>query len=270
MNKKRAHPGMTLTELLVVIAIMAILMAIAVPAVKGIMESFDSTTSVRQLINAALSSARVIAVREQTYAGVRFQQDKDGSTYMITIMHDPTATVLANGFRAVAGRKPMKLPVDVGVLADVFSSKPTDADKDISVDSDIKLTNACTFSVVFSPAGKMSVHLVRIRNKDGKTNNDSVPVPSNDTVFNIYDAIQDKWFGKFIQDDYPALQMPENPDLGLAEENSVTGFFLYSKGDFSQIRSNQRFTAYFKRLKSEYISPYTGELMIEYRNAQIP
>ena len=116
---------MTLTELLVVIAVMALLLGISVPTVQHLKDSFESSTGVRHLINAALSNARAIAVRHQAYAGVRFQEDAEGNTCMIFIIHDPgydpanapdpLGTGLANGFRAVTGRKPMRLPEDVGV-----------------------------------------------------------------------------------------------------------------------------------------------------------
>ena len=118
---------MSLTEILVVMAIMAILMGVSIPAAKQLMGSFESSTGTRQLINAALSNARAIAVRNQTYAGVRFQEDINRNTYIIFIEHDPSdnpanapqpiGTGLANGFRAVTGRKPMKLPQDVGVVS---------------------------------------------------------------------------------------------------------------------------------------------------------
>ena len=160
---------MTLTELLVVVAVMTILLGISVPTAQQLMDSFESSTGVRHLINAALSNARAIAVRQQAYAGVRFQQNIDGNTYMIFIVQDTPANMggLANGFRAVIGRKPMKLPENVGV-------------------------NQC--SVVFSPAGKLTNHQVWVRNKDGVTDD-----TSNDTIFNIQ-ANVDLGIGQFVQD----------------------------------------------------------------------
>jgi Tfp pilus assembly protein FimT len=117
-NKKK-QSGISLTEILVVVGIIAVLMGVSIPAAKQLAGSFETGTGVRQLINAALSNARAIAVREQTYAGVRFQQDAEGHTYMIFIVHDKAATGLANGFRAVMGRKPMQLPENVSVTATV-------------------------------------------------------------------------------------------------------------------------------------------------------
>ena len=195
---------MTLTELLVVISVMALMMGIAVPAVKRIMESFDSGTGARQLINAALSSARAIAIREQTYAGVRFQPDQAGNTYMIFIVHDPEATGFANGFRGLIGRKPMKLPKDVTVTKT---------------------------SVIFSSQGKLTVHDVRVRNKDDKGDDDD---SSTDMIFNTQLNV-DNGKAMFVQD---------------------VGGLPYYFPSVQQFMLNN---------KNEYISPYTGELVMEYR-----
>lgn len=213
MNKNPKHFGLTLTELLVVIAVMAILMSIAIPAVKGIMESFDSGTSVRQLINAALSAARAIAIREQTYAGVRFQEGRDGNTYIVFIIHDPAATGFANGFRGVLGRKPMKLPEDVAVAKS---------------------------SIVFSPQGKLTIHDVRARNQDAKGDGDD---SSTDTIFNTpLNVISGK--AMFVQDQGGlSYYFPSVQHLNITGKTDTT---------------------------TEYVSPYTGQLVLEYRNAQNP
>lgn len=209
---------MTLTELLVVVAVMAILLGISVPTAQRLMDSFESSTGVRHLINAALSNARAIAVRQQAYAGVRFQQGNDGKTYMIFIVHDPepspNGTGLANGFRVVEGRKPMPLP------------------EGVEIDKATKLTGK---SVIFSPAGKMTTHSVWVRNKDGVTDNSS-----NDTVFNTQTNVT-SGIGQFIQDS-------DNID-------SVQSIKLVRKDKFGATVEST----------TEYISPYTGELVIEYQ-----
>ena len=199
---------MSLTEILVVVGIIAVLMGVSIPAAKQLAGSFETGTGVRQLINAALSNARAIAVREQAYAGVRFQENKDGNNYMIFIVHDNAATGYANGFRAVTGRKPMKLPEDVSV------SVPR-------------------LSVVFSPQGKLTIHPVRAYNKDASPDDSS-----NDTIFNtLYNV--NGGHSKFEQDpgDFNSRQ-------------SIT------------IGSKKGLTA----STTEYISPYTGELVMEYRD----
>ena len=211
MRNKQKQSGISLTEILVVISIIAIMMSVSVPAAKKLIESFESGTGTRQLINAALSNARAIAVRNQTYAGVRFQQDTNGNTYLIFIVHDKEATGFANGFRAVMGRKPMKLPEDVIV----------------------PMT-----SVVFSSSGKLTIHDVRVRNKDAKADGDD---SSTDTIFNT-PANFDIGVGQFIQDegglpyDFPSVQ---SIIIGSKKEPTVS--------------------------TTEFISPYTGELVMEYR-----
>ncbi|MCI0499560.1 MAG: prepilin-type N-terminal cleavage/methylation domain-containing protein [Planctomycetales bacterium] len=194
---KLTRSGLSLTEILVVVGIMAVLMAISIPAARGLINSFESTASVRQLINAALSNARAIAVRQQTYAGARFQQNRDGSTYMIFIVHDKDATGDAYGFRAVTGRKPMKLPEKVTVQKS---------------------------SVIFSPQGKLTIHGVQC-----------LKGAVNDTIFNTQ-ANVDNGSAMFVQDD--------------DEADSVQSITILSKTGSPT---------------TEHISPYTGELVMEYR-----
>lgn len=197
MQKKKRQSGVTLTELIVVVAVMAILMSISVPTAKKLMNSFDSSTGARQLINAALSNARAIAVREQAYAGVRFQKkegEEDGVTYMVLIVHDYEATGDAEGYRAVTGRTPMPLPEDVTV------------------------TQA---SVVFTPAGRLTVRDVQC-----------LQASSNDTIFNSDTSVD----AMFEEDG--------------ASQESVRKLNL-SVGDNAK--------------QDEYISPYTGELILEYK-----
>ncbi|MCE5184724.1 MAG: prepilin-type N-terminal cleavage/methylation domain-containing protein [Planctomycetaceae bacterium] len=262
MSKNRRQSGLTLTELLVVVAVMAILMGIAVPAVKQVMNAFDSGTGVRQLINAALSSARAIAIREQTYAGVRFQQDKEGRAYMIFIVKDEAATGLACGFRAMTGRKPMPLPEDTALI--VHQNFTNDDLNTLTPAGQAGWNNASVFSVIFSPQGRLVIHDVRVRNKDGMTETDSTATLSNDSIFNTKPKV-DAGIGLFYQDDY--FPGGWSPDLGLGKESSVQDFILYSRSDLQNVPVMKRWSEFFAQKQSlaEYISPYTGELVMEYR-----
>ena len=265
MRSKQRQSGMTLTELLVVVAIMAVLLGISVPTAQHLKESFESSTSVRHLINAALGNARAMAVRgekgtDDGYAGIRFQQDTDGNSYMIFIICDsdpsPDGTDLANGFRTTVGRKPMKLPEDVGILANIFPAGYTDAQNDALLDMPVELTDASTFSIVFAKAGKLTIHLVRTRNKDGYS--DGRPEVSNDTIFNKKDVVDELYLpltSMFYQDDYPAL--------GLDQENSVQSIIVYSKKELQAVPADKRWSDYLKNINADYISPYTGELIFE-------
>jgi len=250
MYHKRKQFGLTLTELLVTMAIAAVLMAVGVPAARRLTSSLQEAAGASKLIAAALSNARAIAVREGRYAGVRFQQAADGRTYLIYIVHDPAATMLANGFRAADGRKPIALPENAGALTgSIYTDAALTADKD--------WTNANTFSVVFDKTGKLVIHPVRVRNKNGKTDG-----TSKDTVFNIK-ANVDLGVGMFYQDDFPNPSIPANPDLGLAEEDSVNSVRVYDKKALANVFVNKRWTGYLSTLNALMVSPYTGELIGE-------
>jgi len=99
-----------------VVAIIALLVTLGMPAIRAFRDSFESGGTVRGLISASLASARAIAAKEHSYAGIRFQQDLAGKQYMVFIIHDFGSTGFASGFRAVEGIKPIKLPDSVGVM----------------------------------------------------------------------------------------------------------------------------------------------------------
>ena len=63
-----AHPvrsAVLATGFGVGVAVMAILLGISVPTAQHLKKSFESSTGVRNLINAALSNARAIAIRRE-------------------------------------------------------------------------------------------------------------------------------------------------------------------------------------------------------------
>ena len=276
------------------VSIMAILMAISVPAAKSLMASFDSGTGVRQLINAALSNARAIAVRQQTYAGVRFQQDANGDTYMIFIVSDPTPN-RADGFRVVKGRKPMKLPENVGVMdtsyflrvysgtGELQSATMKPLDDTVLSDApgnmvtiagqsrNLYYLDATTFSIVFNASGKLSSTMVWIRNIDSISDTPGeVGNNSSDNIFNKKDVVEGDYYppyeAMFCQDDYggspTALYITK---FGIGPEWSRQSLIVFDKNDYRQAPQTARVTNYLSALKPEYISPYTGELVMEYR-----
>jgi hypothetical protein len=276
MIKRYKHTGVTLTELAVVIATIALLTAIGLPAIRALLKSFESDSGARDMISAALSGARAIAAKEQRYAGVRFQQDTEGNQYMIHIVHDPEKTGLSSGFRAVEGLKPMKLPENsrVADLAVRTNHNPNPAGaqdigsiplqaiylddtnpQNLGPDGkNIYLTDVSSFSIIFAPNGKIVIHRVRVRNRDGVYQPDnSIPAKmSRDDVFNSPENISNLGVGLFIQDDYP--------QLGLGEELSVNRIILYDKTQFVQLNALGRFN-YLNTLKPIYISPYTGTII---------
>ncbi|MCD6392290.1 MAG: type II secretion system protein [Planctomycetes bacterium] len=255
MRRYGKKSGFTLSELLVVMAVMMILAAATIPAARQLMKSFETSTGVRRVISAALCNARAIAAKEQHYAGVRFQQDLKGNQYMIFIIHDPALRPL--GFRAIEGKKPIKLPANIGVMDLYVRDKPIEA-FDVTGNVDTAASNAnindnhevmdtTTFSIVFSPTGKLVVHEVRVRNRTGNTRADD--------VFDI-DLNVDAGDAMFYQDDYA--------NMGLGQERSRKWFVIYDKKAFGAVRASQRWTEYLEYLKNNetvYVNPRTGEVI---------
>jgi hypothetical protein len=248
--------GRTLVEMSVVIAAVVLLGSFGLPAVRTFLDSFESGTGGKPLISAALASARAIAAKEQRYAGIRFQKayNPDGplkaDQYMVFIVHDFDRTGLASGFRAVEGIDPIKLPDTVGVMD--LSLIGSDAD----IGGPLELNNATAFSIIFSPSGKLVIHDVRVRNKDGEGDSPSFPNLSKDDIFNKRAKV-DAGIGMFYQDDYGTL--------GLGRELSRRSFIIYDRLEFKRAYDRGRpFSDYLVKLVPEmiYINPYTG-IMIE-------
>jgi len=261
MRKQKIKTGFTLTELITVIAIIVLLVAIGVPAAREVLESFESSVSVRHLIGAALGSARAIAVREQAYAGVRFQQDMEGNQYMIFIVNDPDVGPLIPGnlgCRAVAGRKPMKLSRSIGVMdlkvkAYYDDSIPVEVEIDIEGVDDAasngniaqpeQLTDTTTFSILFSPAGKLVLHTLKVAHS-------SIGADIFNTETNVENGI-----GMFIEDENG------NPVPGLQIELSRNHFVIYNKNELDSVDAESRWTDYLQYLEVVYVNPYTGQII---------
>jgi len=276
---RRYLTGLTLTELAVVIAVMALLAGIALPAARMVMASFESGDSAKSMISAALASARALAAAKDSYVGVRFQKAYNPDApdplnpltapqYMIFIEKDgdpePNGTGLANGFRAIEGCKPIKLPDSIGVMdltlvnrvftppsAISFTELPLDTD--VEIDTLEELRDTTTFSVIFSPTGKLLMHEVRIRNRNGRR--DSSPTASPDDVFNSKAQV-DAGVGMFYQDDY----LP----MGLGPEYSRNRFFIYDRAKFRaayQFVPPRAWSGYLGGLEAIYLNPYTGTII---------
>lgn len=252
MKHRPKQNGLTLTEMVVVVAVIAILLGISLPTATKIMDSFEHSAGAVGLIDAALSSARALAITSGIEVGVRFQQDRKGDFYMIFILHDPASTGLAQGFRAYPNRRPMKLPKHIGVMdAELEAS-------DAFLNTPGGLMNAQTFSIVFSPQGQMILYDVRVWNRDGVPDHSSM-----DPVFNTLDRMVDPVHpaGMFLQDGEPASD-------GLWQESSIHSFYIYQK---ERLREELQksvptpFTGYIQNLQAESVNPYTGQLVKRYR-----
>jgi len=268
MKAKSRQSGFTLTEMTVVIAVVALLVSLGLPAARMLFNSFESQSGARAMISAAMASARAIAAKEQRYVGVRFQKayDPDGPLrapqYMIFIVHDFDNTGLVSGFRAVEGVEPIKLPDSVGVMNLMvrIDRRPNrwgaenDTDRPIEIDDfddPISIADTASFSIVFSPSGKMVIHNVRVRNRDAYFR----PLNLNesmDDIFNSPENITNYNTGMFVQDDYA--------ELGLGEESSRNSFIIYDKTQFDELDGGGRFN-YLSGLEFIYINPYTGTMI---------
>ncbi len=276
MKAKSRQSGLTLPELTVVVATMALLAALGLPAIRTLSNSFQTQSGAKSLISTTLSSARAIAAREQHYAGVRFQQDSTGNQYMVLIVHDLDKTALSPGFRAVEGVKPIKLPetsiiMDLRVRTNRGTNATAAADpldgplqaghlndtNPLNLGPDGKnvyVTDTSTFSIVFSPAGKLIVRNVRVRNRDGiyRPDNADPAQTSMDGVLNSPGNIANHGVGRFVQDDYP--------ELGLGAEPSRNRFVICDRTQFDKLDAQGRFN-YLNGLELVNINPYTGTMI---------
>jgi len=278
MRPNRRQSGFTLTEMTVVIGIIAVLAVFAAPAARRLFESFETEGGVRVMIGSALASARAIAVKEQRYAGIRFQLDDplnplDASQYIVFIVQDTDATGMAYGFRAVEGTEPIKLPetyrvTDFTVVPDRNVTNPAAPNVQIRLDDPVsggdsrvdtkaELVDTTTFSIVFSPNGKLVMHGVRVRNRNGRTDD-----LSRDDIFNTAYNVEVAKIAKLYQDDY--FGKYGKPDYGLGPEPSRAAFFIYDREKFAQaFLAGHAYSQYLYRLIPDavYINPYTGTLV---------
>jgi type II secretory pathway pseudopilin PulG len=290
MKIKSRQSGISLTEMVVVVASVTLLAVFGVPAVSAFLKSFESTSGTRAMIGSALASARAIAAKEQRYVGVRFQKayhrqgPLEAPQYMIFIVQDPALG--SYFFRAVKGIEPIKLPDSVGVMDLTIvegddrnylknPANPKDEYRlddplispgpDSWIDDPNALRDTTTFSVVFSPSGKLVVHGVRITNRDGYTDTATYKnVFSSDDIFNKKEQV-DSGIGMFYQDDYFGELTNPYYDLGLGPEPSRGKFIIYERERFRQAFQNkQAYSGYLYELVPDemiYINAYTGTII---------
>jgi len=266
MKTTHKQPGLTLIEMTMVVMTVAVLIGLGIPALRAFLHSFHSQGSAASMIGSALASARAIAAKNQRYAGIRFQKayDPEGpieaDQYIIFVTQDPD--MMAYGFRAVPGIKPIKLPDTIGVMDLRYRTNPSplyagDAPigSDMEIDEARELRDTTTFSVIFSPSGKLVIHDVRVRNKDGVYQPIN-PSESADDIFNSPENIVNYNIGMFIQDDYA--------NLGLGKEASRNRFIIYERQKFRRaFKKGRAWSDYLIALapKALYVNAYTGALL---------
>ncbi|OHB61177.1 MAG: hypothetical protein A2167_04940 [Planctomycetes bacterium RBG_13_46_10] len=285
MREKFKQSGLTLIEMTVVIATIILLIGLGLPAVRAFFNSFESQSSTMSTISAALASARAIAAKNQRYAGIRFQKTSraqnqlEAPQYMIFIIQDPD--MMAYGFRAVPGIEPIKLPDSIRVTDLTIVTRRniinpansvevrlddtalSDSQRDSLLDEERELVDATAFSIIFSPSGKLVIHGIRARNRDGYPDTAADTRISNDDVFNKKSQV-DAGIGLFYQDDYFSSSGSSYTDLGLGPEQSRSSFIIYDKNQLMQAYKKRRaWSDYLVKLVSQvvYISPYTGTII---------
>ncbi len=290
----RQPKGLTLIEITVVVAIMALLMVVVIPALRALTGSFGSAGAAQAMIEAALSSARTIAMREQHYAGVRFQKayhpegPLQASQYLVFIIHDPDGMKpdpndddFATGFRAVEGVKPIKLPEAVGVMdhcavtqrvrTNPSSSTHERLDElasgqDEYIDELFELSDMTTFSIIFSPSGNVLVYGLRVGNRNGiREIVAHAGKTSDDTVFNQRQEVEsDQHPAMFLQDDYFADN--NQAEMGFGPENSRTGLVIYNRELFQQAFAQGRaWSDHLIDLKRLHVGRNTGTLFVSHQ-----
>ncbi len=276
MKAKCRQSGLSLIEMTLVVASVALLTALSIPAARTLFNSLATSGDTKALISASLASARAIAAKEQRYAGIRFQTDLKGNQYIIFIVQDPALG--AYFFRAVEGLQPIKLPGDIGVMdlnvrtdhrpnrwgaenttyrvlnvVDLDDANPANIGFD---GRNIYITDTTSFSIVFAPSGKLVIHEVRVRNREGDYQPDNQlgnqDKFSMDDIFNSPPNMANFNLGMFYQDDYA--------ELGLGAEFGRSSFVIYDKTEFGVVSNNIRYN-YLMRLNPVYINPYTGTII---------
>jgi hypothetical protein len=125
------------------------------------------------------------------------------------------------------------------------------------------INDTTTFSIIFSPSGKLVIHDVRVRNRDGILDSAAnINNQSNDDVFNKKNLV-DNNLAMFYQDDYFDASSWVGLNLGLGLEPSRNSFIIYDTKILRQTDQNLRWTNYLNRLKPVYINPYTGTIVNE-------
>lgn len=274
MGTRRRQFGLTLVEMAVVMLVITLLASLGLPAVRALIDSFQSQSSARSMISAALASARAMAAKERRYAGLRFQQVYDpcgtgpvhAAQYMIFIVHEEPRKMgnIATGFRAVEGIEPAKLPDSVGVTDLIYRPDLLAPAGDGSVSDNAEIGNRnilrdmTTFSIIFSPSGRLIVRDVRVRNRDGRTEGTETIDVSRDDIFNTLTKISNPLnpVGTFPQDDYPGL--------GFGQEASRNSFVIYDRAEFAKAYGRGTpWSGYLWRPARDrtYINLYTGTLI---------
>jgi len=156
------------------------------------------------------------------------------------------------GCRAIEGVEPIKLPDNIGIM-DLYIEQDNynKIDNNSDLISDENLMDATTFTIMFSPSGKVLVHSLWVRNKDNKSaaNADD----SEDDIFNSENNV-DNGYAQFLQDGESNF-----PELDI--EPSRRAFMIYDRNIFLGLDEGQRFDDYIEDVETIYLNSYTGTMI---------
>jgi prepilin-type N-terminal cleavage/methylation domain-containing protein len=267
MARNRKHLGMTLIEITVVVAIIATLVGFGAPAVRALLKSFQSGNATRAMVQSTLDTARTLAMANQRFIGVRFQKAYDWTLpadqqatgqYMIFVAHTPLPTEIgyAREFHALVGHKPIPLPSQYLVTDLMITPGSGNPGDPIGADADVNEVDMTTFTVLFSPAGKVAIEKVRVRGVGGKQGGNQRV--SDDRVFNTPEAIQASKLPP------PVFLMDDN-GAGRYEEFSRDRLYILERSRLEEALAQgnpwEGFLQNEVATRPIYVSPYSGQLI---------
>lgn len=269
MYGKRRQPGLTLIEILVVVSIIAILVGFGAPAVRGLLQSFQSENITQAVVQGVLDTARNLAMSTPgcDYIGVRFQKAFDPDApddqqytdqYMVLVGHAPRPTGLgyAMEFHALEGYTPIRLPSPFYVTDLMVTNASTGVDGDfIDSDADVAENDMTTFTILFSSTGQVLTRNLRIRNVDGRAA--ALNNTSEDRIFNTAVRIGD-------MDPLTPMFRLDDDSQDHYEENSRGRIYILERDRLARAQSlGQPWGAYLREVAMHpiYVSPYNGQLV---------
>jgi len=132
-----------------------------------------------------------------------------------------------------------------------------DIDQNVRINESEEWMDTATFSIIFSPSGKLVYHGVRVRNRDGRRRPPTIAASADD-IFNSLVNINFNNMGMFVQDDYA--------HYGLGEEWSRRAFILYDKYKMrTAFQTGTAYTQYLQDIENDkiHINPYLGTIITE-------
>ena len=258
MVKKR-QSGFTLIEIMVVVGIVMLLAIATVPNMAGMIRS-HRISAAKNLVRAALTQAQGHAAKNQKYAGVRFQFDRDGwelGRQYVVLIESENEPSYTDRFIAVRNAKPVTLPRGIGLLSNNLDINGDSFVDNNDLDTNVRLLNATTFSILFSPTGQLLTKTVNLRRKHDY---DSSGNPIEDRIIHYANMVNNGYSLLYCDDEYNGgtLVTP-----WCVNESSATGLYIYETDAMSELEFDNRYDGYVSTLEPTIINMYTGTIIEE-------